>query len=894
MPYPDAWEGDVLLADGGTLHVRPIIPEDAERIEAFHSRQSAESIYYRYFSPRPQLSARDIANLTQVDYVDRMAFVGLLGDDLVGVARYDRYPMSSVAEVAFFTDGAHQGRGLATVLLEYLAAAAREVGLTGFTAQVLPQNRKMLSVFKQAGFEASSRFTDGVIEVELSIEPTPEALAVIEARARSAFAQSVRRLLAPRSVAVVGASRQPGSIGYDVFKRLLDGGFQGPVYPVNANASYVASVRSYPSILDVPDDIDLAVVCVAADQVAAVVDDCAHKRVHGLVVISAGFSESGEAGALLEQGVVELAHRHGMRLVGPNSMGVVNTAADVSLDATFVGVRPLPGRIGVSSQSGTLGAAIIGHARRLGIGISTFVSVGNKPDVSGNDLLQYWEQDDDTDVVLLHLESFGNPRNFARITRRLTRTKPVVAVKSGRAVSLDQFDPDGWPAETSLDALLAQTGVIRVDTLEQLFDVARLLVDQPVPAGRRVAVVSNSWGPSVLAADACIGAGLVLAEYEPATEALLTALVSGGDVQAGIRTNPLDLGYRAGVDEFRDALTAVFADPGVDAVVVLCTPPVPAAVDDVADVIAEVAAGTDVTVLATFLGLHSHTNDEPGRRRVPVFEFPEAAAHALARVARYGEWRSQEIGEAPEVDEALLDDVRSRVEELLGRDGPGWLTPTDAGDLLGRFGLHLVDRAFAGSAEEAVEAARLIGHPVAIKATGVPRPSKTEAGGVAVDVHGDSEVRDAYERMAALLGDAMNPAVVQAMAPPGIDCNITIHQDASIGSVVSLGVEMGMPEVGSDLAVHVLPLTDLDARRLVAGSRVAGPLARHGDQASAALEALLVQLAAVADAIPQLALVNLAPVLVSDAGAFITDVRVRLAPWESRPPTIVRRLDSAD
>ena len=405
------------------------------------------------------------------------------------------------------------------------------------------------------------------------------------------------------------------------------------------------------------------------------------------------------------------------------------------------------------------------------------MSVGNKPDVSGNDLLQYWEQDDDTDVVLLHLESFGNPRNFARITRRLTRTKPVVAVKSGRAVSLDQFDPDGWPAETSLDALLAQTGVIRVDTLEQLFDVARLLVDQPVPAGRRVAVVSNSWGPSVLAADACIGAGLVLAEYEPATQELLTALVSGGDVHAGIRTNPLDLGYRAGVDEFRSALTAVFADPGVDAVVVLCTPPVPAAVDDIADVIAEVATGTDVTVLATFLGLASHTTDEPGRRRVPVFEFPEAAAHALARVARYGEWRSQEIGEAPELDEALLDDVRGRVEELLGRDGPGWLTPTDASDLLGRFGLHLVDRAFAGSAEEAVGAARRIGHPVAIKATGVPRPAKTEAGGVAVDVHGDSEVHDAYERMAALLGDAMRPAVVQAMAPPGIDCNISIHQD---------------------------------------------------------------------------------------------------------------------
>jgi acyl-CoA synthetase (NDP forming)/RimJ/RimL family protein N-acetyltransferase len=894
MSYPDAWEADVLLADGGTLHVRPIVPDDADRIAAFHGRQSAENIYYRYFSPRPSLSERDLANLTHVDYVDRVAFVGLLGDDLVGVARYDRYPMSSIAEVAFFTDGAHQGRGLATVLLEYLAAAAREVGLTGFNAQVLPQNRRMLSVFKQAGFEVSSRFADGVIEVELGIEPTPEALAVIEGRARAAFAQSVRRLLAPRSVAVVGASRHPGSIGYEVFRRLLDGRFEGPVYPVNADASHVASVRAYPSLLDVPDHVDLAVVCVPAEQVSAVVDDCAHKRVHGLVIISAGFSESGPDGARLEQEVVDRAHRHGMRVVGPNSMGVVNTAADVSLDATFVGVRPLAGRIGVSSQSGTLGAAIIGHARRFGLGISTFVSVGNKPDVSGNDLLQYWEDDDATDVVLLHLESFGNPRNFARITRRLTRVKPVVAVKSGRAVALDRLDPDGWPVETSLDALLSQTGVIRVDTLEQLFDVARLLVDQPVPKGRRVAVVSNSWGPAVLAADACIGAGLVLAAYEAATEKALTSLVSHGDTPIGIRTNPIDLGYRAGVDEFRSALNAVLADPGVDAVVVLCTPPVPAAVDDIADVIADLAEASEVTVVATFLGLASHSTASPGHRRVPVFEFPEAAAHALSRVARYGEWRAQEVGEVPELDEALLDGIRTRVDELLVRDGPGWLTPADASELLERFGLPLVERAFVYSADEAVDAARRIGHPVAIKATGLARPAKTEAGGVAVDVHGDSEVRDAFARMSAMHGDAMQPAVVQAMAPGGIDGTISVHQDASIGSVVTLGAATGMPESGRDLAVRVLPLTDLDAGRLVAASLLAGELDRAGLEASSALEALLLRLAAVADAVPELALVDLAPVLVSDKGAFITDVRVRLAPWETRAPAIVRRLDASD
>lgn len=501
MAYPPQWEADVVLADGGTMHVRPIRPTDTTLIEAFHARQSAESIYYRYFSPRPTLSAKDLEHLTNVDYVDRMAFVGLLGDELVGIARYDRYPTTGKAEVAFFTDDAHQGRGMATVLLEYLAAVARDAGIDGFVAQVLPQNRRMLSVFKQVGFDVHSSFEDGVIEVELGIAPTEEARARMEERAQKAFARSVQRILAPSSIAVIGASRRPGAIGNDLMRRLVAGGFQGPVYPVNPEARSVASVRAFPNVRDVPDEVDLALICVPASQVRSVVEDCARKRVRGLVVVSAGFSEVDRAGALAEAELVELAHRHGMRLVGPNSMGVVNTAADVSMQATFVGPDPLPGDVGVLSQSGTLGAAIIGHAGRLGLGISTFVSLGNKADVSSNDLLQYWEDDAQTRMVLLHLESFGNPQNFARISRRLTRHKPVVAVKSGRSVRLDD-DPDGLPVEASLDALLSATGIIRVDTLEQLFDVALVLRRGLIPRGRRLGVVSNSWGPAMLAADA--------------------------------------------------------------------------------------------------------------------------------------------------------------------------------------------------------------------------------------------------------------------------------------------------------------------------------------------------------------------------------------------------------
>jgi acyl-CoA synthetase (NDP forming)/RimJ/RimL family protein N-acetyltransferase len=872
--YPTHWESDVVLADGGTMHIRPILPEDVPRVEAFHARQSPESIYFRYFSPRPRLSARDLERLTHIDYVDRMAFVGLIGDDLVGIARYDRLPTRSVAEVAFFTDDQHNGRGMATVLLEFLAAVAREVGLSGFTASVLPHNRKMLGVFHQAGFQTTSRFSDGVIEVELGIEPTPEALAKIEERARIAYARSVQRILAPHSVAVIGASRQPGSIGYELVRRIIRGGFDGPVYPVNPDAIHVASIRAYPSVLEVPDEVDVAVIAVPAERVLAVVEECALKGVQGLVLISGGFAEIGPEGQGRERDIVELAHRHGMRLIGPNSMGVINTNPGVRLEATFLGARPVPGRIGFSSQSGTLGAAVLGHLRRLDLGISTFVAVGNRPDVSGNDLLQYWETDPDTDLVLLYLENFGNPRNFARICRRLCRTKPVVAVKSGRGIvrgfgAVPTSPDDDWPAEASIDAMLRQTGVIRVDTLEELFDVARVLDLQPVPGGNRVAVVSNSWGPAVLAADACVGAGLLLARQ------------------------PIDLGFDAGPAEFRDAFEAVLADGDVDAVLVVHAPPVPSETDAVRDTIAEVAAASPVPVVATFLGLGGHTVRHPVRS-VPVFEFPEGAARALGRVAAYGQWRSQEPGVVPELPSLDLDAVRGLVAAALAAaPAGGWLDPVQARAFLEAAGVPAVGQRVVGDASEAVAAAAELGHPVAIKATGLARLAKTEAGGVAVDVHGDDEVRQAYERMVGLLGDAMRPAVVQQMAPPGVDCLVEVHQHPSIGAVIRLGIG-GQSVRGLDTAMQVLPLTDADATRLVASSPVGAVLSDEGHDAVCHVEELLLRVAAIADELPELAVVRCNPVIASADGAFVTDVRVKVAPWTMPRDSVgpIRRLES--
>ncbi|MCU1369880.1 MAG: CoA-binding domain protein [Ilumatobacteraceae bacterium] len=863
--YPDRWESEVVLSDGGTMALRPIRPDDAERIVAFHERQSPESIYFRFFSPRPRLSERDLERFTRVDYTDRMAFVGLIGDDLVGVARYDRHRARSDAEVAFFIDDAHHGRGMATVLLEYLAEAAREAGISGFTASVLPQNRKMLGVFTQAGFTASSRFEDGVIEVQLSIEPTPEALAAIEVRAGVAEARSVERLLRPTSIAVVGASRTPGTIGHQVFHQLVSRGFHGPVYPINREADYVASVRAWGSVLDVPGELDLAIVCVPADEVLRVAEECAYKRVQGLVVLSAGFADRDEAGELAELELVTYARRHGMRLIGPNALGIINTDPAVAMHATFVPVEPIPGRVGLVAQSGVIGAAIIDAARQQRLGISSFVAVGNKADVSSNDLLRYWQDDPNTDVVMCYLESFGNPSKFSRTARALSQHKPVVAVKVGGSQADHWEEPEGWPPDATAAALLEQTGIVRVDNLTQMLFTAHVLGCQPLPAGDRVAVLTNSWGPAWLAVDALKAAGLDPHE-------------------------PIDLSNETEPEEFTDALEAIYQRGDVDAVLVIYAPAIRGHYRRVGAALRAAArAPGAVTTVACMLGEHRPGLLADDEVSIPEFPFPEEAALAMGRVARYAAWRSRPVGHLFELDEDDAVRARTLVGGWLGADRL-WLDPLRSEQLLRCAGLEPAPQALVDDAEEAVVAARQLGFPVALKASGLDRLSKTEAGGVSLDVHGDDEVRHAHERMSVLLGAAMSPAIVQVMVPEGVECRVGIFRHEVLGDVLTLGLGGAAAERVAQECLQILPLTDEDAGRLVDASPLAPLVAEQGPAARAALIDLLCRLAALADAIPEIVAVRLNPVLVIDGSAAITDARIALAPQviDSRPR--VRRL----
>ena len=643
--YPSHWEADVVLADGGTAHVRPIRPADADRLRAFYSRLSDESIYFRFFGPRPRLTDREVEWFTHVDYVNRVALIATIGPDMVAVIRYDRIAPGE-AEVAFLVEDAHQGRGVASVLLEHLAATARERGIERFVADVLPANMKMMGVLRQAGYTAESSFADGVVRMTLDLTPTETSTEVTIAREHRAEARSIARLLSPGSVAVVGVSREPGGVGQTVLRNLLAADFAGPIYPVHRKARAVAGVRAYPSIGAIDDEVDLAVVAVPADGVLDVVEECARKGVHGLVVVSSGFGELGEEGRARQDELARMARAHGLRVVGPNCLGIANTDPAVKLNATLAATVPGRGTVGFFSQSGALGTALLQRVAQRGMGISSFVSAGNRADVSGNDLLQYWEEDDATEVILLYLESLGNPRKFTRLARRISRSKPIVVVKSGGTPSGHSAQELGLP-DSAISSLFEQSGLIRVDDLIQLFDVGQLLAYQPLPAGPRVAVVTNSDALGLLAADACVAAGL-----SPRA--------------------PVNLGAGAGPSEFGTGLAGELASPEVDAAVVIYMPPIPGDAAGVAAALLQAAEGSTKPVLATFqghFGMHPYlrVGSTPQRGSIPSYAAPEEAVRALAQAVRYARWRCEPASPPPELEDADTSRARTLTSRTLAR-----------------------------------------------------------------------------------------------------------------------------------------------------------------------------------------------------------------------------------
>ncbi|SDE66859.1 Acyl-CoA synthetase (NDP forming) [Blastococcus fimeti] len=848
---PPHWEADIVAADGGTVHLRPIRPEDGDALTGLMDRSSDQTRYYRFFGPMKRLSAKELHRFTHVDHDSRVAFVVLLGEQIIGVGRYDRYPGTDDAEVAFLIEDAHQRRGLGSVLLEHLAAAARERGIKRFVAEVLAQNSTMVRVFQDAGYKSQRSYEDGVVHLAFPIEQTEDALAVTYEREQRSESRSIARLLTPSSVAVVGASNDPDKIGNALLRHLLDYGFAGPVYPVNPSARHVRGVPAYADIESIPDDVDLAVLAVPADEVAGVVEACRRKRVRGLVVVSGGFGESGPEGREVERRLVASARASGMRVVGPNCLGIVNTDPAVRLNSSLAPMVPGRGRVGFFAQSGALGVALLERARSRGIGLSTFVSAGNRADVSGNDLLQYWATDPGTEVVLLHLESFGNPRKFARLARTVGRTKPVVAVKSGRHVGVAPGLAGTSVAvpEQSVAALFASAGVIRVETVAQMFDVGTLLAHQPLPAGDRVAIVGNSTAIGVLVADAVLEEGLQLAHPQP-----------------------VDIGVNGTPEQFAAALQAAVDDDAVDAVIAVFLPPLMSGSHEFGPALRDVAVGSAKPVLASFLSTEGVPPDlavldehgMPARGSVPSYSTPERAVISLAKVAEYARWRRRPVGEVPELPDVDEDAARTLVRGALASAPAGReLDDDELIALLGAYGVPLLRTRTVSDPEAAVAAAAEIGYPVVLKSTAPWLRHRADLGGVRLDLVDADDVRTAYAAIPS--GD---PVIVQEMAAPGVATVVEIVDDPSFGALVSFGVGGVATELLGDRAFRTLPLTDLDAAELVRGPR-AWPLLDgwRGSEPvdTAALEDLLLRVARLADDLPEVLRLTLEPVIVGPA-----------------------------
>ncbi|MGP4017319.1 bifunctional acetate--CoA ligase family protein/GNAT family N-acetyltransferase [Saccharopolyspora sp. 5N708] len=861
--YPRRWEADVVLSDGGTMHLRPITAADAEKLVAFHGRLSDRTRYYRYFAPYPRMPQRDVERFTRVDYVNRVALVALLGDDIVAVGRYDRLGEQKLAEVAFVVQDQHQGRGLGSILLEHLAAAARERGLRRFVAEVLAENSTMVRVFRDAGYQVSRALEEGVVHLEFDIDPTEESVAVARAREQAAEARSVHNLLRPRSVAVIGASTDHAKIGHAVLTNLLTADFAGPVYPVNPEHHSVHGVRAYASVLDIPDEVDLAVVAIPAASVTAVLDDCLAKGVKTLVIVSSGFSESGPEGRAVEREMVRAARAHGMRVVGPNALGVVNTDPEFRLNASLAPQLPGRGRAGFFCQSGALGVAILATATERGLGLSTFVSAGNRADVSGNDLLQYWQTDPATDVVLLYLESFGNPRKFGRLARRLARSKPVVAVKSGRnavrpglAATSVQID------ETSVQALFEQSGVIRVESVAQLFDTALLLAHQPLPQGDRIAIVGNSAALGMIAADVAQAQALKLA----------------GD--------PVDVGASAGPEQFAAAVRDAALREDVDALVTVFAPPV--AVPGAAyaralrEALQEADSARSKPVVTTFLAAEGVPDElavpgpegTTGRGSVPSYPSPERSVLALARVTRYARWRAAPKGHFVRPSQVDADRARALVEGWLAAGDTG-LSDDQAVRLLGCYGIDVMPFRLVTGVVAAVAAAEELGYPVVLKSVRDQLRHRADLVGVRLDLGSAEAVRSAYADVHGVSG--LDEVYVQRMAARGTSCVIDLLDDPSFGTLVSFGLSGVASELLGDKAYRALPLSDVDVAALVREPRAAPLLAgyRGAEPADlAALEDLVLRVATLAEDLPEVRELALQPVLASPTGAVVAGARV--------------------
>ncbi len=895
---------DVLLRDGSVLRMRALQQSDREPLIALFNRCSPETIRYRFLRMITSLPDSLVDKLVEVDGQNHVALVVTQGEGpdekILAVGRYfAEEARPQVAEVSFMIEDAMQRRGLGTILLDTLADIARSHNITRFSADVLADNRQMLSVFRKAGYGLSSNISYGVTHLEFPILRSETAEKRREAQEAESERVSLRSIFEPKVIAVAGASREPGSVGGALFRNLLRWGFSGTLYPVNPVAGAIAGVKAYPSISELPEVPELVFIAVPARFVVEVARQCASFGVRALCVLTAGFAETGEEGKALQEELLNVCRASGMRVVGPNCMGIVNSSSGTRMLGTFAPVEPPAGNVAMSSQSGALGLVLMAQAGQLGLGVSSFISIGNKADVSGNDLLQYWEGDDSTDVILLYLESFGNPRRFARIARRVSRAKPIVAVKAGRTAAGARAASSHTAAlansDRAVDALFAQTGIIRVDTLADFFSVARLLASQPIPKGKKLGVLTNGGGPGIIAVDAAIAAGLEIPTLSEKTQARLRAVLP---LTASV-SNPVDIIAGSGPKEYRACLEILCEENDLDALLVIFIPPIATPSKEVIQVLSDYLASMpdlQIPIVAVLFDPYSTVVSIPiddktvhpeSKRSVPVYSFPESAVAALGAAVRYGTWRAAPTGSVAEIpiDRDEIQRILSAYHAGTAGKAGGWLAQDEVASFLGAAGIEVIRPLTVHSAAEAESVAKSIGGPVSLKVSDPMVLHKSDVGGVLLNIV-PGEISNAFKQLAKQLAShniELKAASVMPMVSAGAEVLAGITHDDVFGPLVAFGAGGYFVELLDDVVFRVLPLTDRDASEMIRSTRAFHLLtgfrgSPHSD--IEALERLLLKLGALAEAVPEIEEIDLNPVIVHEAGQGISliDARVRLGP----------------
>ncbi|MDH6431984.1 acyl-CoA synthetase (NDP forming)/GNAT superfamily N-acetyltransferase [Streptomyces sp. SAI-144] len=882
-----------LLADGTTVCIRPVAPGDHDQLEGLYEEMSPENLRLRFFAASRRSAALSADRACAPGRSGYRALLAETQGRVIGLAEYDTGDDKDAAEISIaVADGLHH-RGVGTLLVEHLVSAARADGITTFTADALSENHEVLRLFADLGLRTARHFEGPEVRCTVALDEDDAYLSAVEARGSSADVASLQPLLRPKAVAVVGAGRKPGSVGRAILHHLHTGGYAGRLFAVNPAAHSILGVPSHPAVGSLPKTPDLAVLAVPAAAIPATAEECGKAGVRALLVVTAGL-DADQARALLSA-----CRTYGMRLVGPNCLGISNTDPELSLDATFAADHPRPGTAGVAVQSGGVGIALLDGLSRLGIGVSSFVSLGDKYDVSGNDMLQWWESDGRTDLALLHLESFGNPRAFSRTARRVTRRMPVLTVDAGRTDAGRRAAASHTAAAAThtmtRQALFTQAGITATRSVGELLEAAALLHSQPLPEGSRVAIVTNAGGAGVLAADACAEAGLALPPFTPAViDGLLAVLPDGASIG-----NPVDATAAVTEEQLGDCVDRLMASAGIDAVLVALVPTAVAEAtgDDLVRALTRApgrrARPVAVVRLGQALPVELLLAADGGT--IPSYAEPHAAARAFAHAARRAAWLARPAGTVPELPGVDTRRAHTIVDDhMRAHPDGGWLDPRTCAALLSCYGIPQIPWAWAETEDDAVLAAdRLRGFDgrVVMKAHWPGLVHKTQQHAVHLDLRGDAQVRSAFRDLETRFAGLMTGVVVQPLAARGTELFAGVVQDEVFGPLVLFGLGGTATEVLADHAAWLAPLTDHDVHDLITSPRCAPLL--FGVQGSApvdleALEHLLLRLSRMAADLPQLAEADFNPVLAAPGQVTVLDARIRLLPRRPHDPYLRR------